>query len=702
MGLSTKRRAPRTYSDKLAIRRAAQKRGEGLIMCGIAGLWDVRHRLDASAKGAAIRSMTRALAHRGPDNEGYFQEEVSGLALGHRRLSIVDLSPQGHQPMTSVSGRYVIVFNGEVYNHMRLRPELEAAGFSFRGHSDTEAMLAAIEHWGIEAAIMRFIGMFVFALWDRQERILTLVRDRLGVKPLYYGWIGPSFVFGSELKALRTAPGFTGTVNRDALTLLLRHSYIPAPYSIYQGIYKLMPGTLLRVDDDLAANPEAVEALTARETSYWSAREVAESAAPNRFNGSTREAVAELDHLLRDAVRLRMVADVPLGAFLSGGVDSSTVVALMQAQSSRPVQTFTIGFHETDYDEAQHAKAVAHHLGTAHTEMYVTPQQAQAVIPRLPEMYDEPFADVSQIPTFLIAQLARKNVTVSLSGDGGDELLAGYNRYLWGRRLQGLFGRIPKPLRRMLAAALDTKPEFWSGTLKHAMPLLPRRLRVSNLDDKVERLIAALALESSDALYMQTVSQWHDPAAIVLGGYEPLTAITDPARHAELADGTERMMYADLVSYLPDDILVKLDRASMAVSLESRVPLLDHRVVEFAWRIPMHMKIRNGTSKWLLRQVLYKYVPRKLIERPKMGFGVPIDAWLRGPLRDWAESLLTEDRLRREGFFNPEPIRAKWQEHLSGKRRWHYHLWVVLIFQAWLEQNSISSIISKHDQVCAL
>ena len=457
-------------------------------MCGVAGLWDVRHRLDASSKDAAIRRMTRTLTHRGPDDEGYFQDETAGLALGFCRLSIVDLSLQGHQPMVSVSGRYIIVFNGEVYNHAGLRPELEAADFPFRGHSDTEVMLAAIEHWGLESAVKRFIGMFAFALWDRQDRILTLVRDRLGVKPLYYGWIGSSFVFGSELKALRTAPGFAGTVNRDALTLLLRHSYIPAPYSIYQGIYKLMPGTLLRVDADLAANPEAVEALTARATSYWSAREVAETAVRNRFNGSTSEAVAELDHLLRDAVALRMEADVPLGAFLSGGVDSSTVVALMQAQSSRPVQTFTIGFHETDYDEAQHAKAVARHLGTAHTELYVTPQQALAVVPRLPEMCDEPFSDSSQIPTFLISQLARQTVTVSLSGDGGDEVFAGYNRYFWGRRLSRQISAIPKPLRRLMAAGLRVAPKFWAGTLKQAMPLLPVRLRVNNPGDKIGRL----------------------------------------------------------------------------------------------------------------------------------------------------------------------------------------------------------------------
>lgn len=655
-------------------------------MCGITGLWNVRHSLDAVTAGATIRRMTRALTHRGPDDEGYFQDETVGLSLGFRRLSIVDLSMQGHQPMVSVSGRYVMVFNGEVYNHARLRPELEAVGFSFRGHSDTEVILLAIEHWGLELAVQRFIGMFAFALWDRQEHSLTLVRDRLGIKPLYYGWIGSCFVFGSELRVSYSVPRFSGEINRDALTLYLRHNCVPAPYSIYKGIYKLMPGSLLKVDADLAKQPEVVETLTARATSYWSARVMTEASVRNRFAGDANDAIAELDSLLSDAVALHMEADVPLGAFLSGGVDSSIVVALMQAQSTRPVQTFTIGFDDIDYNEAQHAKAVANHLGTQHTEMYVTPQQAQVVIPRLPEIYDEPFADVSQIPTFLISQLARKNVTVSLSGDGGDEIFAGYNRYIWGRRLQHQIARIPVPLRRMLATALRANPKVWSSALRHAMPLLPMRLRVSNPKGKLGRLAAALALESSMALYLQSVSLWRDPSAIVLGGREPLTALTDPTCFADLSDDTERMMYFDLVSYLPNDILTKLDRASMAVSLEARVPLLDHRVVEFAWHMPMHMKIRGGSSKWLLHQVLYKYVPPALIERPKMGFGVPIDVWLRGPLRKWAESLLSAERLTREGFFNPEPIRTKWQEHLSGKGRWQYPLWGVLMFQAWLEQ----------------
>ena len=519
--------------------------------------------------------------------------------------------------------------------------------------------------------------------------MLTLVRDRLGIKPLYYGWMGRRFVFGSELKALRAAPGFDNEIDRDALTLLLRHDYILSPYSIYQGIHKLQPGTLLRVTTELAANPLAREALAARAETYWSARQIAEGGVADRFTGSPEAAAEQLETLLRDAVGLRMLADVPLGAFLSGGVDSSAVVALMQAQSARSAQTFSIGFHEADYDEAKHAKAVAQHLGTHHTELYVTPQQALDVIPNLPQMYDEPFADPSQIPTFLVSQLARKQVTVSLSGDGGDELFAGYNRYFWGRRLWNWRGPIPGSLLRMTSRCLQSTQPVLGGALEWLMPLLPARMRVPHPRDKIGRLADILKLDSSDALYLSLVSHWKEPESVVLGGHEPFTVLNNNTQRAPLTDSIERMMYADLLSYLPGDILTKVDRASMAVSLEARVPLLDHRVVEFAWRLPLKMKIRDGQSKWLLRQVLYKYVPLELIERPKMGFGMPIDVWLRGPLRDWAESLLSEDRLRREGYFNPQPIRVKWQEHLSGKHRWHYHLWDVLMFQAWLEQHTV-------------
>lgn len=655
-------------------------------MCGIAGIWDVGYRHGTESSAAILREMTRAIRYRGPDDEGYFQQAEAGVALGHRRLSIVDLSPAGHQPMLSAGGRYVIVFNGEVYNHMRLRPELQAAGASFRGHSDTEVMLAAIEHWGLEAALSRFIGMFAFALWDRETQTLTLVRDRLGIKPLYFGWVGSIFVFASELKAITAMPGFANPVNREALCLLLRHNYIPAPYSIYQHIHKLMPGMLLRVDKALAQLPTDAETLMARAQVFWSARAVAEAGADDQLKLSDADAVSELDRILRDAVALRMEADVPLGAFLSGGVDSSLVVALMQAQSARPVKTFSIGFHEAGYDEAQHAKAVARHLGTDHHELYVTAQDALDVVPRLPAMYGEPFSDSSQIPTFLVSQLARRHVTVSLSGDGGDELFAGYNRYFLGARLWRMINRLPAPLRRGLAAALQRAPGFWARLIQFGMPLLPASLRVKHPADKIDKLAALLSTPSLDALYTDLVSHWQQPAALVLGTRgEPLTALSDPRRRASLTDAVERMMLCDQVSYLPDDILAKVDRASMAVSLEARVPLLDHRVVELAWRLPMHQKIRDGQGKWLLRQVLYPYVPQALIERPKQGFGVPIEHWLRGPLRDWAEALLDERRLREEGYFDPAPIRRLWSDHVAGRVNEHYRLWDVLMFQAWLD-----------------
>lgn len=663
-------------------------------MCGIVGLWDAQHKLNGETAAAAIRCMTQSLIHRGPDDEGHFCDESAGLSLGFRRLSIVDLSPEGHQPMMSASGRYVIVFNGEVYNHGALRKELAAAGATFRGHSDTEVMLATIERYGLDGAVQRFIGMFAFALWDRRERSLNLVRDRLGIKPLYYGWAAGMFVFASELKAIRTIPGFSNPVDRDALTLLLRHNYIPAPNCIYRDLHKLPPGTLLRVDERLAGAPADTATLSARAKVYWSARAIAEAGAAGRLALPDSEAIVELDALLRDAVALRMQADVPLGAFLSGGVDSSTVVALMQAQASQPVQTFSIGFREQDFDEAQHAKAVAAHLGTDHHELYVTAQDALDVVPQLPGMFDEPFADSSQIPTHLVSKLARGKVTVSLSGDGGDELFGGYNRYFWGGRLRRWVRRVPGPVRRGLASALRTQSGFFGAALEHTSRYMPASLRLSNPRDKLGILADMLAADSDDQRYRWLVSHWRDPASMVLDTVEPRTVLNDPALRPSLADPVERMMYMDLVSYLPGDILTKVDRASMVVSLEARVPLLDHRVVEFAWRIPVHQKIRAGQGKWLLRQVLYQYVPKSLIERPKMGFGVPIDEWLRGPLRDWAESLLSEDRLRREAFFNPNPIRTKWREHLSGKRRWHYHLWDVLMFQAWMEQQSLRDSMS--------
>ncbi|AFZ20904.1 asparagine synthase (glutamine-hydrolyzing) [Allocoleopsis franciscana] len=647
-------------------------------MCGIVGFWDNSQQLNTDQLVPMVQRMSDTLLHRGPDDGGTWVDAEAGIALGHRRLAIVDLSPEGHQPMVSAEGRYVIVFNGEIYNFVELRRQLEQLGHRFRGHSDTEVMLAAFSQWGLDAAVRSFNGMFAFALWDRQERVLHLGRDRLGEKPLYYSWFGQTFLFASELKALRAYPNFNPEINRNALALYLRNNYIPAPYSIYQDVYKLPPACILTVQP--GGN-------TTQPIPYWSAQSIAEAGIAQPFTGSETDAIAQLDALLREAVNLRMVADVPLGAFLSGGIDSSTVVALMQAQSNQPVKTFSIGFYEDSYNEAKYAKAVAQHLGTDHTEFYVTPAEAIAVIPKLPTLYDEPFADSSQIPTFLVAQLARQHVTVSLSGDAGDELFAGYNRYFWGRRIWQQIGWIPYPLRNAAASALTMRsPQAWNQTLTSLQPLLPTSFKQQNPGDKLHKLAEVLALESPEAMYKGLVSHWKEPEAVVLGSSEPLTALTNPQGWANLPDFTQRMMYLDTVSYLPDDILVKVDRATMGVSLEARVPLLDHRVVELAWQIPLSMKIRDGQGKWLLRQVLYKYVPPNLIERPKMGFGVPIDAWLRDKLRDWAEDLIDERRLRQEGFFNPQPIRQKWAEHLAGDRNWQYYLWDVLMFQAWLDE----------------
>jgi asparagine synthase (glutamine-hydrolysing) len=626
--------------------------------------------------------MADQLVHRGPDDAGLWVDAEAGIALGFRRLAIVDLSPAGHQPMTSSNGRYIIVFNGEVYNFGELRKDLEPLGHSFRGHSDTEVMLEVVSEWGLEAAVKKFVGMFAFALWDRHERVLHLVRDRLGIKPLYCGWQGKTFLFASELKALHAHPVFSPEINRSALSLYLRLGYIPQPYSIYQGIWKLPPGHILSLR--VGAQPSLELSGTA---CYWSAKEVYETGAAGPFRGSGPEAIEELDRLLRESVRLRMIADVPLGAFLSGGIDSSTVVALMQAQSHRPVKTFTIGFHEQEFNEAAQAKAVAAHLGTDHTELYVTPKQAMDVVPKLPTLYDEPFGDSSQIPTYLLSALTRRHVTVSLSGDGGDELFGGYQRYSNARQFWGTVRWFPHLIRRALARSIRwCKPATYDRLIGGLAPLLPRFARPSTVGERMYRLAEAMTIRDPDELYRHLLSYWRRPAEVVFGSKEPPTFLTQSSAWARVDDIAQRMMFLDLATYLPDDILAKVDRASMGVSLEARVPILDHRVVEFAARVPISMKIRSGTGKWLLRQLLYRYVPRELVERPKMGFSVPIEDWLRGPLRDWAEGLLNEERLRREGFFRSQPIGDLWAEHLSGQRNRQGHLWNVLMFQAWLER----------------
>lgn len=651
-------------------------------MCGIAGFLDLSSQKERLNLEASALGMGTSLVHRGPNDSGIWLDIKAGLGLAHRRLSIVDLSPEGHQPMRSADGRYVIVFNGEIYNFGQLRAELENLGHQFRGHSDTEVLLAGICEWGVENAIKRSVGMFAFGLWDEQEQVLHLVRDRIGEKPLYYGWMGDVFLFGSELKALRTHPAWQGEVDRQVLALYMRHNYIPTPYSIYKNIYKLVPGTILSIS---ASNR------VGKVTVYWSARTVAEAGVRNLFAGSEAEALEVLEEKLCETIAGQMVADVPLGAFLSGGIDSSLVVALMQAQSGTPVKTYTIGLYETGYNEAEFAKAVAEHLGTDHTELYVTPREAMDVIPTLPRLYDEPFADASQVPTFLVSQLTRRSVTVSLSGDGGDELFGGYNRYFWGRSIWNKVGWMPRELRKMAAAGFTlVSPSMWDAAFQGLNPVLPAVLKQRTPGDKLHKLAEVLAVDHPEAMYRNLVSSWKAPTAVVPDSREPETILTNQQQWADLPDFVMRMMYLDLVTYLPDDILVKVDRAAMGVSLETRVPYLDHRVVEFAWRLPLSMKIRHNKGKWLLRQLLFKYVPPELIERPKTGFAIPIDRWLREALRDWAESLLDEERLRREGFFDPQMIRTKWREHLSGHRNWQYYLWPVLMFQSWLENEKSS------------
>ena len=629
-------------------------------MCGIVGIWGpVSDKVNVLAEGC------RRIAHRGPDSQGFWEDKEADVAFGHVRLAIQDLSEAGHQPMVSPCGRYVLVLNGEIYNHLDLRRHLEQSNLApdWRGHSDTETLLAYLSAFGVQTTLQASVGMFAIALWDRASQCLTLARDRLGEKPLYYGYSGASLVFASELKALMPIPGFGADMSPEALTLLMRHNYIPAPWSIYRGIFKLPPGTWVTINTNHQHQREVPTP-----TTYWSALEVAQRGSESLLTfGSDAEAADALEQVLAQAVGAQMISDVSLGAFLSGGIDSSTIVALMQKQSAQPVRTFSIGFHEKGYDEAEHARAVAAHLGTEHTELYVTAQDALNIVPHLADMYDEPFADSSQIPTALVMRMARQHVKVALSGDGGDELFGGYSRYLRVRRWWAQFGRIPRVVRTPLGLALSASAQLpgkgpWRG--------------------KVGKMGGMLRAKTHGDFYRHFVSYWNEPTELVINGIQPPTPFSQSMSGSTL----DAMMMLDAMTYLPDDILVKVDRAAMAVGLETRVPMLDHRVYEFAWRLPAQYKLRGTTGKWLLRQVLYRHVPQAMVDRPKRGFSVPLAAWLRGPLRDWAEALLDESRLRQQGVFAPEQIVQKWREHVSGHRDWASHLWGVLMTQAWMDR----------------
>ena len=641
-------------------------------MCGLAGVFASGGRSQEELERIALR-MSGAIAHRGPDDHGVWVDPATGIALGFRRLAIVDLSTQGHQPMRSASGRFIIIFNGEVYNHRSLRRELESSGRSFRGHSDTEVILAAFDQWGIERAVQRFIGMFAIAVWDVTRRELSLIRDRLGIKPLFVYRRDGLVSFGSELKALLAGPEFDRTLDTSALTSYLRYLYVPAPQSIFRHVVKLPPGHILTVVDPTAPLPAS--------TPFWTAGTAAREGQEAQFCGGDGDAITELETLLTDAVRLRMQADVPLGALLSGGIDSSTVVALMQASADRPVKTFTIGFDQHEFDEGAHARAVAKHLGTDHTELRLTGADALAVIPQLAEMFDEPLADPSQIPTFLVCQLARREVTVALTGDGGDELFGGYNRYISGERMITGFQRWPRILRRFSAAgASSLSPRTWNQMRDVLRPVFPAAARARLLGEKVHKAGDLLRADSTSGMYRSLLSAWQNPEDLVVGRSRDSNhdAILGMADSLGLM---ERMMLADQTSYLPDDLLAKVDRASMAVSLEARVPILDHRIVELSWRLPRKFKVRDGRGKWILRQVLYKHVPPALVDREKMGFSVPLAQWLAGPLRNWAGDLLLSGE--NDGILRGKIVRREWDRFIAGDSTNSAGLWALVMFRAW-------------------
>lgn len=639
-------------------------------MCGIAGYVGKTYSPDR-----CLSEMINAINHRGPDDNGIWFDKKIGVGLAHARLSILDLTSAGHQPMLSTSKNFVMIFNGEIYNHTELRRDLDSIKKrNWLGHSDTETLLSSIEQWGLDQTLKKTVGMFAIALWDKRNHSLYLACDRMGEKPIYYGLVDSQFVFASELKSIKKFPNFNNAIDRNSIALFLRFNSIPAPHSIYEDIFKLEPGHILKFSTTKNEY---------RKYQYWSTNDVYEKGKKNEFVGSPIDAVNQLDIILSNAVSSQMQSDVPLGAFLSGGVDSSTIVALMQAQSNHNVNTFSVGFDSKDFDEAKHARLVAKHLGTNHSDIYVTEQDALNVIPHIPKIYDEPFADSSQIPTFLVSKFAKQKVTVVLSGDAGDELFGGYNRYLFTKKMFNRINYAPISLRKLITALILTMPEQkWNSILNFILPN-----SYADLGHKLHKAANVISSKSIRNLHFKLISQIHNPSDWLLNFNEYTTFLNDDVERFVGLDDTEKMMAYDLITYLPTDILTKVDRAAMAVSLETRIPFLDPNVIKFAASLPIEFKIRDGVTKWVVREVLYKYVPKELIERPKMGFGVPLSEWLRGPLRDWAESLLEEKRLYEEGFFNVEFVRQKWSEHLSGKYNWHYQLWNILMFQSWLEDN---------------
>ncbi len=651
-------------------------------MCGINGFYSN----SASTFNNVIAKMNLAISHRGPDSNGSWSDKKSGIVLGHQRLSILDLSIAGHQPMKSNSERYILTYNGEVYNHLEIRDELNksSANIKWIGNSDTETLIEAIEFWGIETSLKKIEGMFAFALWDQKLHTLTLARDRMGEKPIYYGWQGKGknkvFIFGSELKSIKLHPEFEGEINRHAIALQLRHNCIPAPYSIYKDMYKLLPGHYLQLkENDLKINSLPHSKI------YWSLTKKIIHGNNTKIDLSEKEIKNELEQKLKLSIKKQMLSDVPVGAFLSGGIDSSTIVALMQLQSSNPIKTFTIGFDENDFNEAKYAKNIAKHIGTDHTELYVSSKEAMEIIPKLPSIYDEPFSDSSQIPTYLVSQLTKKHVKVAISGDGGDELFCGYNRHVMIKKLSSLFSYMPIKIRKILSNVLRSMS---SEKLVKILKLLPFLNCYKNLGEKLLKTSNVIALRSINDVYSSLCSHWQNPTEIVINSKELAIPLGEIKKEIINLGIQEQIMILDAMTYLPDDILVKVDRAAMSSSLETRAPFLDHKLIEYVWKLPQHFKYRKGEGKWILKQILSQHVPQKFTQRPKMGFGIPIEKWLSGSLKDWAENLLDEKRLQQDGYFNPKLVRDKWEEHILGKKNWHLELWDVLMFQAWKDANT--------------